>query len=1260
MSNENPAFPIVSTMLVSDIQKEKATFTANISSVGYYSVSERGFQISTNACFSSITSLTQINTYTEGQYVLTASNLIPNTKYYVRAYAKNLFATNYGETLEFTTLPDLNTALIAKYLFYGNALDESGNNYNGTIYGATLTTDRFGKSNSAFLLNGTDNYISTNVTGASGITNAVSLCAWYKTSNKKSFQPIIVLRNGTYDVAGLYASTWGDGMPSFDYSYGVGYFRNVFANDKMYANDNWHFVVGTFDGKTSKIFVDGVLKQESNENILKSYTGSFLIGKDNGIFFEGKIDDIRIYSRALSESDVKELYLLDIGVSSSKNVVCNETQIECTQGIDGIWSVVGSNATLSNNSIYNPTVQNLQIGENIIQWNVFYKSFQVKINYQPPFAGNDTLVYSTEKPSAQSFITLKAQPLNAGTSGVWTSSYPNSVIENSTSNLTKVYNIPSGKHTFKWTVSDGTCSDFDEITIFKRTNINSDKSGNWNDELSWKPNTIPTRYDSVTIAGHNIYLTDFTANAYCLVVKNSGNLFVSGNLLEGILNLGDLWVFEDSKSTKGNSTVNVKKGGKVNVQQGIDKKLGKTSDNGKGTVKVKSGGKVNVQQGIDKLEGLAQLIVNGQIEIENNNPNLTAATLFIGNNGVVKVLASSVTKSLDKLLIKGGGSIVIEQDVEAIDPALSVWGDILIENTNATKAAIASTLTIKGGKVNVQQGIDKNNSTVKVKKGGKVNVQQGIDKLNVASSFTSPELIITDGNVVVGNISGTVSGTNTLECSHISVFQLSKKTDELPNLLIAASGKLQLIENSLVTSSALVEVGDSATVSITLNASIVTEADNSLTVFEIEDGGSVIIETSQPDLSGRAVVNTDFMQGNQLFSSPVAGLNSSHVSTGNLSLWSESQKDWQALSSQIDLLPLQAFKYTASAQNTQSFDGTINAGLLSVNLKNSNLENPNTSGWNLVGNPYTSALDWEMVTLENIENSVYRFNPITQNYMLYQQGGFNVNAGNQLISMSEGFFVKVKPTASEANFNLGNSQVHNLSSLLKLRKPETKNSTETLRLTLTNGSQSDQTLLALETGANLNFETSKDAFKLLAAVPQIYTQTTNGENLAINVLEVKPEEIVRVPLYVQCNQTGSYSISSDLNIAIDKLRVFLHHFASDTYINLSETTNYTFNVSETGTQKLFEIVFNFSTVGIDEVTEIENIRVFSNQNQLFVNSDQTTPFVLEIYNVLGSKMYQQTFSGKTNYQIETQFAEGIYLVKIVSAKQTFVKQVFLN
>lgn len=75
----------------------------------------------------------------------------------------------------------LNDGLVAYYPFNGNANDESGSGKNGTVYGATLTQDRFGNANSAYNFNGTDNFIETPPVGLqTGDSFTVSLWIRYE------------------------------------------------------------------------------------------------------------------------------------------------------------------------------------------------------------------------------------------------------------------------------------------------------------------------------------------------------------------------------------------------------------------------------------------------------------------------------------------------------------------------------------------------------------------------------------------------------------------------------------------------------------------------------------------------------------------------------------------------------------------------------------------------------------------------------------------------------------------------------------------------------------------------------------------------------------------------------------------------------------------------------------------------------------------------------------------------------------------------
>src|ERR1700733_10715107 len=71
-------------------------------------------------------------------------------------------------------------SLVAWYPFNGNANDESGNGNNGTNYGATLTTDRFGDSNKAYYFNGTSSYISGLLSSIKLKNTGITISLWLK------------------------------------------------------------------------------------------------------------------------------------------------------------------------------------------------------------------------------------------------------------------------------------------------------------------------------------------------------------------------------------------------------------------------------------------------------------------------------------------------------------------------------------------------------------------------------------------------------------------------------------------------------------------------------------------------------------------------------------------------------------------------------------------------------------------------------------------------------------------------------------------------------------------------------------------------------------------------------------------------------------------------------------------------------------------------------------------------------------------------
>ncbi len=213
---------------------------------------------------------------------------------------------------------NLTNGLVGWWPFCGDADDESGNGNNGTVNGATLTSDRFGNGNSAYEFDG--NSSSVNISDAVGLNNNyISLSAWFRTSSNSPGSIIYKTNasaiNEQYACVLNYLTTnsgvnWSIKNGGNCSNPGTGW-QTLLLNQSI-SDNNWHNLVCTYDGSISKIFVDAVLQLSDtfNTSVIDNCGGEINIGKgyNSTYFFNGQIDDIGIWNRALDSSEVAQLY----------------------------------------------------------------------------------------------------------------------------------------------------------------------------------------------------------------------------------------------------------------------------------------------------------------------------------------------------------------------------------------------------------------------------------------------------------------------------------------------------------------------------------------------------------------------------------------------------------------------------------------------------------------------------------------------------------------------------------------------------------------------------------------------------------------------------------------------------------------------------------------------------------------------------------------------------------------------------------------
>lgn len=238
----------------------------------------------------------------------------PGQTYYYRACTYDGLHTNWGEERSFTiTTPTQSTdGLVAYYPFNGNANDMSGNNNHGSIIGnVQLTTDRHGNHNSAYYFPGQPfNYISV-PDNESLHCSTFTLNAWVY-SNSEGYANGYLINKGRDIEDGSYRlCVTGVGAQN-DY-YGV----NGAGSGTEPETNVWHMVTGTVEGNKAKFYIDGVLIDEKTLSRPFVYYNSEPLTLGMHYYSNvpsfwaypllGVLDDVRIYNRVLSHSEILTL-----------------------------------------------------------------------------------------------------------------------------------------------------------------------------------------------------------------------------------------------------------------------------------------------------------------------------------------------------------------------------------------------------------------------------------------------------------------------------------------------------------------------------------------------------------------------------------------------------------------------------------------------------------------------------------------------------------------------------------------------------------------------------------------------------------------------------------------------------------------------------------------------------------------------------------------------------------------------------------------
>ena len=253
---------------------------------------------------------------------------------------------------------NLNLGLVAYYPFSGSAADASGNGNNGILQnGVTFVADRLGNPNSAVHFDGVNDYIQVPHTGSLSPAGGFSFVVQFKTESIVDVQTLLARRRATDQTQAQFQTfiNWSV-HPGFGYAHN--YTNNTQCNTAIISYNvyngtgagtiilnRWHCVVGTFDGSKQQIYLDGVLKETlttplSVMDVCQNVPMTIAKYTDpDPQYFKGTMDEIRIYNRALNQSEVNALCTLCSVVTSNDMADCvgSSFQLNTTGAATYTW-----------------------------------------------------------------------------------------------------------------------------------------------------------------------------------------------------------------------------------------------------------------------------------------------------------------------------------------------------------------------------------------------------------------------------------------------------------------------------------------------------------------------------------------------------------------------------------------------------------------------------------------------------------------------------------------------------------------------------------------------------------------------------------------------------------------------------------------------------------------------------------------------------------------------------------------------------------
>lgn len=594
------------------------------------------------------------------------------------------------------------------------------------------------------------------------------------------------------------------------------------------------------------------------------------------------------------------------------------------------------------------------------------------------------------------------------------------------------------------------------------------------------------------------------------------------------------------------------------------------------------------------------------------------------------------------------GAFSINADVAAVANNMMINNAGLVLTIDPGKSLnIGGNLSLTAGTLNVNTGTLKLAGTVT--NSGTITASNGAVEFNGTSAQTIPAATFTTNTV------------NNLRISNTAGVTLGGALN-IKGILIAATGNLNSAGNLTLVSS--------ATQTALIDGSGTGNVIGNVTMQRYLAAGFGYKYFSSPVTAATVNSFSSFVDLNAAFPNFYRYIENVAIS------------GWTAYTStSAPLVPLQGYAadFGPTTQPLMvSITGVVNNGAISATLQNHN--QPYTLGFNLVGNPYPSPVNWDLGagwTKTNIDNAIYFFDSgstsqYTGTYCSYINGVSSDGIASPVIASMQGFFIHVSNGAYPVTGTLGLNNAARVNDLSPVFHKATMSLRERVRprilLRLSAGfaneaHSSDPIVIYVADDATTKFDSQLDAIKFLNTnehVPNFYSVSEGNFKLAINALPDIDSTTV-IPLTLQSDKNGTIEfVLRDLENLPDNLYTYLFDAKTGKNHLMEKGTQLSISLNTGNYENRFSIRFSTTRTINDPDADKNNLLVYSGGGSFHINlklvNDEKGDLVLT--NMAGQILARKAVTGSGIYEIPATPPTGIYIISFITTNKVRSKKVF--